>query len=60
MFNTLFFICSMPVAFQSESLGALDSALLHYNGKALVASVNCELEREQLEEVAARYGATVI
>lgn len=50
----------MPVAFQSESLEALDSALLHYNGKALVSSVNCELEREQLEEVAARYGATVI
>ncbi len=50
----------MPVAFESESLEALDSALLHYNGKALVASVNCELEREQLEEVAARYGATVL
>lgn len=50
----------MPVAFESESLEALDAALLHYNGKALVVSTSCELEREELEEVAARYGAVVL
>ena len=50
----------MPVAFESESPEALDSALLHYNGKAIVASINSELEREELEEVASRYGAIVL
>ena len=50
----------MPVAFESESIEALESALLHYNGRALVASTNCEIEREDLEEVAARYGAIVL
>ena len=50
----------MPVAFESESLEALDSALLHYNGKAIVVSTSCEIEKEDLEEVAARYGAIVM
>ncbi len=50
----------MPVAFESESLEALENALLHYNGKALIASTSCELEREDLEALAARYGAIVL
>lgn len=50
----------MPVAFESEALEALDSALLHYNGKAIVVSTSCEIEKEDLEEVAARYGAIVM
>lgn len=50
----------MPVAFESESLEALENALLHYNGKALVVSTSCEIEKEDLEKVAARYGAVVL
>lgn len=50
----------LPVAFESESLQALENALLHYPGKALVASTNCEIEKEDLEKVAARYGAVVL
>lgn len=50
----------MPVAFESESLEALENALLHYNGKALIASTHCAIEREDLETVAARYGAIVM
>lgn len=50
----------LPVAFESESLEALDSALLLYQGKALIASTNCEIEREDLEKIAVRYGAVVM
>ena len=50
----------MPVAFESESLEALENALLHYHGKALVVSTSCALEKVELELVAARYGATVL
>lgn len=50
----------MPVAFESESIEALENALLHYNGKALVVSTSCEIEKELLREVAARYGAIMM
>ncbi|MEM1485012.1 homocysteine S-methyltransferase family protein [Oscillospiraceae bacterium PP1C4] len=50
----------MPVAFESESPEALENALLHYNGKALVVSTSSALEKELLEEIAARYGAIVL
>lgn len=50
----------LPAAFESESTEALEAALLHYQGKALVASTNCEIEREDLEKIAARYGAVVL
>lgn len=50
----------LPVAFESESIEALENALLHYQGKALIASTNSELEKEELERIAARYGAVVI
>ena len=51
----------MPVAFASESLESLESALLHYQGKAIIASSFCEMiEDEELESLAARYGAVVI
>lgn len=50
----------MPVAFESESIEAIESALLHYNGRALVVSTSCEIDRALLDEVAARYGAVVL
>ncbi len=50
----------MPVAFESESLEALESALLHYNGKAIVVSTSCEIDKEDLQTLAERYGAIVM
>lgn len=50
----------MPVAFESESLEALDNALFHYHGKALVASTDCEIEKADLEALAQHYGAIVM
>lgn len=49
-----------PVAFESESVEALENALLHYHGKALIVSTSCELSHHQLEEIASRYGAIVM
>lgn len=53
-------LVDLPVAFESESLTALESALLHYPGKAIVVSTSCEIEREDLETVACKYGAIVL
>lgn len=50
----------MPVAFESESLEALENALLHFNGKALVTSTYCQLDREEIQPVAKKYGAVVL
>lgn len=50
----------MPIAFESESMEALENALLHYNGKALIVSTSCELDHEELEPLASRYGAIVM
>lgn len=50
----------LPIAFESESLESLENALLHYQGKALIASTNCEIEKADLERLAARYGAVVL
>lgn len=50
----------MPIAFESESVEALENALLHYHGKALIVSTSSELDHEILEQIASRYGAIVM
>lgn len=50
----------MPIAFESESVEALENALLYYHGKALVVSTSCELDHDVLETIASRYGAIVM
>lgn len=47
-------------AFESESLEALESALMNYQGRALVVSTGCELEKSELEPLAEKYGAIVM
>lgn len=49
----------LPVAFQSDDEAALDSALFHYNGRAIVDSRSL-IPEERLREVAARYGAILV
>lgn len=53
-------LLDMPVAFESESLEALENALLHYHGKAIIVSTRCEIDDADLEKLAARYGAVVL
>lgn len=53
-------LADMPVAFESESLEALESALYYYQGRAIIISTTCEIEREALELLASRYGAIVL
>lgn len=50
----------MPVAFESESLDALENALLHYQGKAIINSTRCEIDRDELRSLGARFGAIVL
>ena len=49
----------LPVAFQCDDEAALDSALFHYNGRAIVDSRSL-IPEERLREVARRYGAVVV
>lgn len=48
----------LPVMFRSESGPALKAALLSYHGRAMVDS-SCELPREELCAIAAKYGAVL-
>ena len=52
-------LLGLPVAFLSDDPVALDKALYYYPGRAALDSRSL-LEREELEEIAARYGAVVI
>lgn len=52
-------LLGLPVAFLSDDPEALDKALYYYPGRAALDSRSL-LEREELEEIAARYGAVVI
>ena len=52
-------LLGLPVAFLSDDPVALDRALFYYPGRAALDSRSL-LEREELEEIAARYGAVVI
>jgi len=52
-------LLGLPVAFLSDDPEALDRALFYYPGRAALDSRSL-LEREELEEIAARYGAVVI
>ncbi len=52
-------LLGLPVAFLSDDPLALDRALFYYPGRAALDSRSL-LEREELEEIAARYGAVVI
>ncbi|MDF2566902.1 MAG: hypothetical protein K0R90_358 [Oscillospiraceae bacterium] len=48
----------LPVAFYSEDELALKTALLLYNGRAIVDSTSL-IERDMLEKIASKYGAVV-
>lgn len=52
-------LLGLPVAFLSDDPEALDRALYYYPGRAALDSRSL-LEREELEQIAARYGAVVI
>ena len=52
-------LLGLPVAFLSDDPVALDRALFYYPGRAALDSRSL-LEREELDEIAARYGAIVI
>ena len=47
----------LPVAFLSDSEGALEMALIYYPGRALVCSSQSDLEHEVLQKIAEGYGA---
>lgn len=47
----------LPVAFLSDSEGALEMALIYYPGRALVCSSQSDLEHEVLQKIADGYGA---
>lgn len=49
----------LPVVFLCDDEEALDSALFHYNGRAMVDSRSI-IREERLHEIAARYGAVVV
>lgn len=49
----------LPVAFLCDDEDALDNALFHYNGRAMVDSRSV-IREERLREIAARYGAVVV
>ncbi len=53
------YLLGLPVAFWADDPQSLESALYHYPGRAMVDS-RSTLEREELEELAARYGAVVV
>lgn len=53
------YLLGLPVAFLSDDPETLDRALFYYPGRAALDSRSL-LEREELEEIAARYGAVVI
>lgn len=52
-------LLGLPVAFLSDDPEALDRALYYYPGRAALDSRSI-LDREELEQIAARYGAVVI
>lgn len=51
-------LARLPICLYSTNEQALDAALRLYNGKAMV-DANCPLESEVLQELAAKYGATL-
>lgn len=53
-------LVDIPVAFESESLEALENALYYYQGRAILVSTSCEIEKDALEMLAARFGAIVL
>ena len=52
-------LARLPIGLRSDSIEALDMALLLFNGRVLLDS-RSQLEREELEELAARYGTLVL
>ena len=51
-------VCRLPLAVYTNTPALLENVLVRYNGRLMVDSV-CDMERKELEEIAARYGAVV-
>lgn len=58
MFSLNSHFCSLPVCFYSEDELSLKTALLLYNGRAMV-DTDTTIERETLEAIADKYGAVL-
>ena len=49
-------LAGLPVMFRSDDELALKSALMLYNGKAMI-DTDCAIEKENLEKIAKKYGS---